>query len=252
MNNTTILQNAPIRKHNASRKYYTGSTWNTYKHGDVVVVGQVDLAYKNTIYCYFRVKFFDGTEINTASASIRKKKIKNPNHRGVCGEGYIGIGKYSSQNSPREYQRWGCMLERCYGSGGQNYAHVSVCERWKCFQSFVEDLPSLPGYTAWLRNPRLYDLDKDIRSSAECVVYSKDTCAFVTHKENTSRNNRRVTLTGMVYVGTRIVDGYVEEFTNQSAFAETYNISQANISSWCTGARTFSHLNGWTFKIKED
>lgn len=259
----STLQNAHIRSTNSSKKYAIGTKHPTMSCGEVEIVGQLDLVYCTTqgseTYPYFRVKFKDETEINTSSGSLRKEKIWNPNQRGTYGVGYLGIGTHPTilnGKSTREFILWDAMMARCYYKNALNrcptYLEVSVTDYWHCFQNFAEDLSSLKGYTEWKEHKIQYDLDKDTKVKGN-KIYSKETCVFITHKENTARGARSSNITGLTYIATRLSDGYTEEFTNQTEFAENYNLSQANISSYLSGNYKFTHVKGWTFeKIKEN
>lgn len=251
----------PLRNFNSSRKYATGTKHPTKSCGDVTIVGQLDRIYEvkeTKRYPYFRVRFEDGTEINTSAGSLRKQFIWNPYYKGTYGEGYIGIGTHKTiikGTSTREYTLWERMLGRCYSKNKNKYTksydNVEVCERWKCFQNFCADLPRVPNYDKWLLGTNKYELDKDILSK-KTKIYSLATCTFVTHKENTSSENRRTVLTGLIYVAKRLIDGYEEEFTNQTKFAKKYELTAANVSSFLRGNYKWSHVKGWVFRIKED
>lgn len=66
--------------------------------------------------------------------------------RTVYGVGYIGEGKYSSQESYKKqtklYKRWKNVLERTSDKKCKDnaitYKEATICEEWQCFQNFAE------------------------------------------------------------------------------------------------------------------
>ena len=64
---------------------------------------------------------------------------------------------------------------------------VTVCDRWHCFEYFLEDLPLIDGYNNWLNNRRVYHLDKDLKQIGKPYnekVYSLETCCFLHRSDN--------------------------------------------------------------------
>lgn len=100
------------------------------------------------------------------------------------------IGKASSYNPA--YNIWESMINRCYNKNNTNYDRyggrgVTVCNRWLCFEYFLEDLPLIDGYNNYISNPGLYSLDKDYKqmySSKKRKIYSLETCCFIPNSEN--------------------------------------------------------------------
>ena len=84
------------------------------------------------------------------------------------------------------------MITRCYDKNNANYRlygakGVTVCDRWHCFEYFLEDLPLIDGYNNWLNNPGLYQLDKDLKQIGKPYnekVYSLETCCFLYRSDN--------------------------------------------------------------------
>ncbi|CAM0081235.1 HNH endonuclease [Vibrio phage D51] len=111
----------------------------------------------------------------------------------VCGIGFLGEGSYSRASHKKEYTLWSSMIDRCY-SGRDSRKHYSDCsasKEWHNFQIFCKEVVDLPNYKLW-KFTKHYELDKDILNR-DARVYSKDTCQFVTVKEN------REEKTGMRY-----------------------------------------------------
>ena len=64
----------------------------------------------------------------------------------VCGVGYKG--DIPIRGNECAYTMWLGMLHACYGSEANKYITVkTIDERWHLFKNFLEDLPSLEGYS---------------------------------------------------------------------------------------------------------
>jgi thymidylate synthase len=97
-----------------------------------------------------------------------------------------GVG-YNSGGEPRDlkaYSLWSGMLSRVYSPTNARhkyYQDVKVCNRWHDYKNFEEDLKYLVGYSLWKENTSAYVLDKDYWGSK---TYSKDTCVFISERDN--------------------------------------------------------------------
>jgi hypothetical protein len=209
-------------------------------------------------YKFFIVQFEDGTKVLVEQGNIKKGTIKNPNQPSVYGVGFPGQGKYPTRENgkqTREYKLWNRIYERCYAKNrhihNPTYLNCTVVPRWDCYQNFAEDIHYILGYAQWKRNTIAFawDIDKDIKYRGN-TVYSKDTCIFVPHKENSDESNKRNKLTGLTYIATRTKDNYTEQFINISAFARKYDLNSSCVGKCCRGEQP--QHRGWTFKIKEE
>lgn len=92
----------------------------------------------------------------------------------------------------KEYDCWYNMICRCYDLDGtvrkrNDGTIVTVCERWLCFATFIEDIRQFNNYDEWLNSDsREMHLDKDILCFLGCNTtniikreYSPTTCKFV-------------------------------------------------------------------------
>ena len=119
---------------------------------------------------------------------------------------------------------WKGIIKRCYDTKSINYDRygtkgISVCNEWKNFNTFYNDLPLLPQYEKWYRYPTLYNIDKDFIAYKNNIpfnqiYYSKETCMFLHYMDNTNlrsieyRNHNKNTLTSKYFgVDSRIVNG---------------------------------------------
>lgn len=175
---------------------------------------------------------------------MRDKLIRN-----VCGVGYMGYGKYSSsikKGYKRMYDLWGIMIWRCYSdkikTARPSYDECLVCDRWHNYQLFCEDIQEIEGYNLWLDPKNKMQLDKDTKIKGN-KIYSKETCRFVSPKENMSvvRNGK--------YLATKMATGYRERFASISSFSRKYNLSRSTVSLCLKG--TYRQTGGWSFEALE-
>lgn len=129
-----------------------------------------------------------GTITTVRYCDVLEGNVRDDYMPHVCGVGYIG--KASSYHPA--YGIWNGMITRCYDKNNANYRlygakGVTVCDRWHCFEYFLEDLPLIDGYNNWLNNPGLYQLDKDLKQIGKPYnekVYSLETCCFLYRSDN--------------------------------------------------------------------
>lgn len=120
--------------------------------------------------------------------NIKVGKVRDLYAVSTYGEGYDGEFKKNSYWKQAK-QLWRNMMKRCYCEKDTRgyYGEVTVCARWKCFSNFLEDLPKLENFKAWLEgqntNATKYNLDKDFKVKG-CKIYSLDTTMFVEESLN--------------------------------------------------------------------
>lgn len=106
----------------------------------------------------------------------------------MCGVACIG----NASSYHQAYNMWESMIHRCYDKNYISYSRygakgVRVCDKWLCFEYFLEDLPLIDGYDNWIKNPTLYHIDKDYKQRGlgyECKIYSLETCCFLQASDN--------------------------------------------------------------------
>lgn len=143
--------------------------------------------YEATIISYRKSTDLDvilneGTIItNISYSNLRKGILKNPNHPSVYGVGYIGQGEYGTLINgklSKAYDVWHSFLRRSYWKGyhasEKSYKDTTVCEAWKCFQTFAKWF--YKNYNS--ETMKGWDLDKDILVKGN-KIYSPKTCCFV-------------------------------------------------------------------------
>lgn len=150
----------------------------------------------------YKVKFLESGYIkeHVQRNNLLNGKIKDRLRKSVCGVGSLGFATKSKNK--QEYNLWANMIKRCYDEQCPAYKWygekgITVCERWKRFDYFLEDLPNINGYDEELFKLGKLRLDKDISSGYNIEhndkIYSLNTCIFVSHlinmKESTKRYN---------------------------------------------------------------
>lgn len=144
-----------------------------------------------------KIRFLEsGYEINADNRNIVHGSIKDRLQPSVYGVGCLGyinnINDYII-----EYKMWAHILERCYNKKCNRYkmyggSGVIICERWKRFDLFLQDLPFIPGYNIILIKQGLLQLDKDFKQfgiEKEYKVYSPETCVFLPENINSCISN---------------------------------------------------------------
>ena len=139
-----------------------------------------------------KVRFNDtGCEFTTCMQHIKTGKVKDRLYPWVYGVGYLGIGATTRLKKSQNYQyiRWKSMMRRCYCPLYLNnrpaYRNCTVAKEWHNFSNFYtwyNDNYPIDGKEYQI-DGKEYDLDKDIKIKGN-IVYSPDSCMFVTRKEN--------------------------------------------------------------------
>lgn len=149
---------------------------------------------KNRVY--LKIAFESGYESYTTSDNFMRGKVKDYLSPTILGVGILGYVENLKLKGMSEYNLWCHMLRRCYdNSTNTTYNDVEVCERWKRFDYFLEDLPKIKNYDLWKKykenNPNkknIYELDKDILINGN-KLYSLEACMFVEKKYNAVYNS---------------------------------------------------------------
>lgn len=176
----------------SDKKYVKGYMGKT-QSGDEYVV----LDYTKGIITIEFIK--TGYQTKVTSSKLIRGNIRDRLKPSLCGVGYLGHN--NSIGNEQEYSLWKGIIERCYRENIQDYKNygnkgITVCERWKCFSNFLEDIKNIEGYDEGkFKNNRL-DLDKDIKQKnlpANQKMYSPDTCMFVDKSINRAIITRKRT-----------------------------------------------------------
>ena len=139
------------------------------------------------------IKFLDtGTVKEVNYYNALKGVARDPYRKDIFGVACKGEVTCIGANT-NAYHTWFRMIERCYDPKAHMYPNyggigVKVCDRWLCFEYFLQDIPYLQGYSEWIANPGKYQLDKDVLQQnipKEMRIYSAQTCMFISQYQNT-------------------------------------------------------------------
>lgn len=137
------------------------------------------------------VQFEDGwVSKNKNYENFKKGAIKNPNYPIICNVGFIGVGKYKTENEfgmTNEYKAWYDMLKRCYDEKRlikqPTYKNCTVCKDWLNFQNFAKWY----NENYYKIEDEVMCLDKDIlchNLKLKHKIYSPRTCLIVPQRIN--------------------------------------------------------------------
>lgn len=135
------------------------------------------------------VQFLDDFkfERDTTYSNFKRGMVRNPYDKTVLDMGYLGVGKYLTQDetgeNSREYMCWKHMIERCYVEKHADihqayYGICSICDEWLNFQNFAK----WHSENYYEVNERLH-LDKDILIPSN-TLYAPDRCLLIPQRIN--------------------------------------------------------------------
>ena len=119
--------------------------------------------------------------------TAKKGLVQDPYAPLLCGVGCYGVPK--REYIKKELYCWQDMIRRCYEDTERHKAYynkITVCDRWKCFEYFLDDIINIPGYNEYINNNN-YRLDKDKLQQNiphDKRIYSPQTCIFISDEEN--------------------------------------------------------------------
>ena len=170
-----------------------GKVYSSINYGKFQIIEKIKT--ESTKKYNYRIKFLaTGFEKIVPIQCISSLEIKDPYYPKIFGQCCLGqaITTYDGKHNTKEYILWHGLAARCCNPNCKEYKYygakgVTMCDRWKCFEYFLEDLPKIPGYDLWKNGAnRQYELEKDFKQigSEEAKIYSLDTCYFTTHSNN--------------------------------------------------------------------
>lgn len=128
----------------------------------------------------------------------------------------------SGKNRSPEYVAWGNMIQRCHNPQNNNYKFygargISVCDRWRSFELFLEDMGQKPDPTMTIER-------KDVNGN-----YEPSNCIWETRR-NQDRNktsNNRIEYNGR----SQIIKDWSEEL-NVKPPSIKWHLSQGKSFDW--------------------
>lgn len=144
------------------------------------------------------------------------------------------IGYANTFDYYKEYQLWNAMWRRCVDSSSNAYKWygangVTVCDRWKRFDLFLEDLSNIKGYNKELFIKGELFLDKDKSGNK---LYSAESCEFVTRTENMCYTRK-----SKCFYAINDESGIKQKFDNIKTCAETFNLDSSCVAKCLLGKR---------------
>lgn len=209
--------------------------------------------YRKNGHTYCEVEFLETCSIRKVRKSVvNERSVKDRYAKDVCGVACIGNAK--KVDHLKEYTIWKNMIERCYNPKNKYYHvyggnDVSVCERWLCFEHFLEDLPLIEGYDEEKFYSGEIQLDKDKKQlNINNKVYSLETCTFVSQEENHSmRKLPKIVMKSVKTKCVAISENGSEIFVDHiPSFAKKYNLQASKIYECVKGIR--KQHKGWRFR----
>lgn len=160
-------------------KYKIGERYEGSNNHWFTITGYTDnLRYREII-------FDSGYKTIVSTSNIPRKNIKDWMSPSVCGVGIVGSPKMRFHPL---YTKWRNMISRCYDQNNIFYSlyggrGIIVSDELLNLCNFIEIVKQLDNYEKLLRDPHMWQIDKDLKSG-ERKIYSKDTISILSAKEN--------------------------------------------------------------------
>lgn len=221
--------------------YKVGDQFTT-KYGTSFIIVELSRDIRNkTVYV---IEFPCGMRRTVYYHNIKQNKIKYPYDRSVAGVGYLGLA--SQKNNEKLYHIWRSILRRCYDKRRKDYPRygglgVTVSEEWHSFENFLRDVPTLPGWDKQRFDLGELQLDKDLLSK-ETKKYSKETCCFLTAKDNSCVKIKDKVTRDFIAIspnGSRTRETSIKEFSDR------VGLHASNVCN-CLAGR-YKSSKGWRF-----
>jgi hypothetical protein len=224
------------------------------KQGDCIIIEYNNC---NDMWVEFQDKY--KAKVHVKYRDLRLGNIKNPYHPNILNVGCFGMPKQPYDE--RAYRVWNAMLHRCYNEktfvDHPTYRGCTVCERWLCFEYFLEDLPLIEGYDYWLNHPNeRVALDKDIKGN-DSKIYCLEYCCFVTNEDNIKESRIRNGSVGFCsepkpIVGIHKITGEVVRFKGGREAQRELGISQSSIGACCRKENKYRSAGGYYWYFAEE
>lgn len=208
----------------------------TKKYGVAEIIGD------GSKYGYLKVKFLNTGHIDEfRKDAIFKGEIRDKYAASFLGVGIIGNIKTRGKYKPY-YTVWRNLIYRCYSGASKAYSNVIVCERWKTFEFFYEDIPLIEGWDIDKFLSHQLTLDKDLKQPyCPQKIYSLETCCWLSKAENYSvQDAQQKWFEAIGPNGERAFS------RNITAFAREHNLERKQISAVLH--KKFKSTLGWKFK----
>lgn len=155
---------------------------------------------------------------------------------------------YTKELYKRLYKVYNNMISRCYDNNHTSYKNygaknVTVCDRWReSFSNFLEDVDKIDGWdlSKFLEGSIQLDKDKKQFNSLN-KIYSRDTCTFLTKKENRALQDD-VTAFYVVHPS-----GTIEYRKNLKPYCKSLGLNPAHAGEMLRGSKKRKSVKGYQF-----
>ena len=203
---------------------FVGGIYKTNNFGNIRIIRELSIEERNREKRTFEVEFLNTNILGSHTRKIceigriLEGVIRDPYKPTIFGIACIGMPKVQHNNAYNiSYHIWRGIINRCYNKNDKAYINygavgVRVCQRWLCFEFFLQDLPMLENYQQWLQSPsREYHFDKDVKQQGlppNMKVYSPETCMFIpAYVNENERAARNLENTNVNFIGVRFSKG---------------------------------------------
>lgn len=154
-----------------------GSIWKSNGSGEFKIISEGKPVRNGRDYS-FEIEFLNtGYKREASTGSIITGQVNDLYAPTIEGHGFVGEGKYTLKKYRTFYDRWRCILARCFNPNCKSfnvYNKHLIDNRWLNFQNFAE----------WYEDNFIqsYEIDKDIICNIKHLktkVYSPETCLFI-------------------------------------------------------------------------
>lgn len=159
----------------------------------------------------------------------------------LYGKGYMVNANW--KDNKKLYNVWAGILRRCFDKNHNRYRdNINVCERWLCFDNFIEDVKTLEGWNEELFFKSEIQLDKDSKQfNYDEKIYSPQTCVWLTKDRNNElQSNHCYQFKAISPSGEEFI------YTSQQKYARENGLDVSSINKCLKGKRKSS--KGWTFQ----
>ena len=222
-----------------------GKKFKSNNCNEYIVLKESDKKYS------YEIEFDSVNDVKFKTVAMRSNiirgKVKNLYYPTILGIAYLG--SVNVKENAIIYNRWKSMINRCYNPKDLQYKNyggrgITVCERWKSFENFLEDFPSLDGFDE--NNLSNLQLDKDIKIPNN-KTYAPDTCLLISQKDNMQERNDR---NNKWFIAID-PNGKKYESNNQLDFARKNNLHNGRMSEVLNGKVKTKRHKGWTIEYKK-
>lgn len=228
-----------------------GSIFKNSRGEEYEVVGEQKLrrvptgkSYKRLIARFVKTGYI----VSADESAMNRGTLKDRLSPSIHGVGIVGCT--DGTESQKAKNIWKGILERCYNPSNPNYISyggkgITISERWRRLDYFIEDIPKIEGYDEYLFESGMFELDKDKKQVGVPYhekVYSLETCCFLNPQENSEYrdySHRKKIFTAISPNGEKYTSAGVREF------AKEHGLNHSAIFH-CFSGYAKSH-RGWKF-----